>query len=228
MDVKIDHIANWAHTILGTPISLSRSVPSKSLTRPFLFIGGVHGDEPEGVALAKDFLAHLNSLVGTPQFNSFHPWVLIPDINPDGSARNQRVNSQGVDLNRNFPSLDWSSEAKAPRYYPGPSPASELETLAVIRAIDEYNPEVIIHFHSWEPCVVYTGSPGKKWADILGQRSGYESREDIGYPTPGSLGQYGWLNRKTPVICIEEQEKIDTSLTWPRFKSGLIEILELS
>ncbi|MNT25764.1 hypothetical protein D3C72_1613040 [compost metagenome] len=91
----------------------------------------------------------------------------------------------------------------------------------MVKLIEDEKPQLIVHFHSWEPCVVYTGKPGQGPAEILATGNGYEAREDIGYPTPGSLGQYGWLEAKTPVVCIEEQANIDLDLVWPHFKDGL-------
>lgn len=221
MSQQITAIAEWSHTSTGALIELYHSVPSRSHLKPLMFIGGVHGDEPEGVELANKLLRHLQN---SPN-SDYRPWVLIPCINPDGYKKLQRTNANGVDLNRNFPCQDWSPEAKAPRYNPGPHPGSENETKAIVKAIQTFQPEVIVHFHSWEPCVVYTGSPGKPWADLIGQHCGYESREDIGYPTPGSLGQYGWLEHQIPVICIEEQERIELSTIWPRFNLALHEVL---
>lgn len=205
----------------GTPIKLYKKTHSGGpSSRPILFVGGVHGDEPEGVRLAEEFLAWLQR---EEEHNArgIHPWILIPCLNPDGYSKNQRTNAAGVDLNRNFPCRDWSPEAKAPRYYPGPSPGSENEVRALVKLIEDEKPQLIVHFHSWEPCVVYTGAPGKKAAEILASGTPYECREDIGYPTPGSLGQYGWLEQHIPVICIEEQEHIDLNQVWPHFKKGL-------
>lgn len=220
MQAKIFHQTSWATTSLGTPLELYKKTHSEDASRrPILFIGGVHGDEPEGVRLAEEFLAWLQQAdsAGT----STVPWLLIPCLNPDGYSKKERTNANGVDLNRNFPCRDWSSEAKAPRYYPGPSPGSEREVQALVKLIEDEKPHLIVHFHSWEPCVVYTGAPGKQAAETLALGTGYECREDIGYPTPGSLGQYGWLEHGTPVICIEEQEHIELEKVWPHFKKGL-------
>lgn len=222
MQGKIFHQTSWALTAQGSPIELykkSHTLSSFS-ERPLLFIGGVHGDEPEGVHLAQQLLIWLKEKESTSPKET-RPWLLIPCINPDGYSQKQRTNGNGVDLNRNFPSRDWNSEAKAPRYYPGPSPGSEHEVQALVKLIEDEKPQLIVHFHSWEPCVVYTGHPGQRAAEILASGTGYEFREDIGYPTPGSLGQYGWLEHQTPVICIEEQEHIDLNSIWPRFKPGL-------
>lgn len=219
MSSSILHQSSWARSALGKPIELHSSLHRSE--RPLLFIGGVHGDEPEGVELAEKFLFWLRK----NHSDDFHSWLLIPCLNVDGYSKKERTNGNGVDLNRNFPSVDWSAQAKAPRYFPGTSPGSEPEVKALCELIVERRPQVIFHFHSWEPCVVYTGEAGRPWAEKVAGTSGYEVREDIGYPTPGSLGQYGWLNHQIPVICLEEQEKIELVHVWPRFSLGLQKVI---
>lgn len=221
MQDGILHLPSWAQTALGTPIPLYRKAHTPGL-HPLLFVGGVHGDEPEGVRLAEDLLSWIQGSLKLRK--KIKDWILVPNINPDGFRAKQRTNGRGVDLNRNFPSQDWSPEAKAPRYYPGPAPASEPEVRALVRLIEEERPRAIIHFHSWKPCVVYTGD-GKIWAETIAQGTGYEVREDIGYPTPGSLGQYGALNRGTPVICVEAAEGSPLEEVWPTFGRGLASLL---
>lgn len=219
MQSKIFHQSSWALTSLGTPIALYKKTHTLD-RKPILFIGGVHGDEPEGVRLAEELLRWMNDCQ-----EELFPWILIPCINPDGYEKDQRTNANGVDLNRNFPSKDWSPDIKAERYFPGPKPGSENEVQALVQLIEDEKPQLIVHFHSWEPCVVYTGKAGQKAAEILGEDTGYEVREDIGYPTPGSLGQYGWLDKNVPVICIEAQEKTDLESVWPKFEKGLKKLL---
>ncbi len=209
----------WAFSANKNPIALYSSVQKNTnAARPILIIGGVHGDEPLGVWLSEHVLAWLQE---TPVSL---PWHLITCINPDGYQKNERTNGNGVDLNRNFPCNNWSEAFEKPRYYPGPKPNSEPEVQALVKLIDETRPQLIIHCHSWEPCIVYTGDPAKKDSDRLAKSSGYESRADIGYPTPGSLGEYGWNDKKIPVICIEEQDHQPKEKVWPRFKNGFIEI----
>lgn len=222
MQGKIFHQTSWAQTSLGTSLELYKKSHSLSdfSEAPILFIGGVHGDEPEGVRLAQELLAWLQTQESESS-SVLRPWILIPCLNPDGYSRNERTNANGVDLNRNFPCRDWSPESKAPRYHPGPSPGSESEVRALVKLIEDEKPQLIVHFHSWEPCVVYTGAPGKQAAEMLATGTGYETREDIGYPTPGSLGQFGWIEHQTPVICIEEQEHIALEKVWPHFRQGL-------
>ncbi len=220
MSSEVLHLPSWAHTAAGLPIELWSS--EHNLEQPLLFIGGVHGDEPEGVRLAEEFLAWLLKNNNA----EMRPWILIPCLNVDGFRRHERVNGSGVDLNRNFPTPDWSPAAKAPRYFPGTRPASEPEVQSLIHLIETKKPRLIVHFHSWEPCVVYTGHPGRTAAEILSPGPEYPVSEDIGYPTPGSLGKYGWLVHQTPVVCIEEQEKSDLSLVWTHFGPGLQKLLD--
>lgn len=213
---------NWKTTRYGSKISLYSSKENiKDLQKPILILGGVHGDEPEGVHLCQSLLHHLK----TVSRMSHQDWLLIPCLNPDGFFKNERVNGNGVDLNRNFPSQDWSSHIKAPRYNPGTSPGSEVETQAVVELITETAPKLIIHCHSWKPSIVYTSTEIPKEASILSLKTGYPLEPDIGYPTPGSLGQYGFYTHHIPVICIEEKEGVNLESIWPRFKDAFDELL---
>ncbi len=217
----IEQMPQWVKTATGRSVSLFQNLHRKDV-KPYLFVGGVHGDEPEGVRLAEDFLLWLK----THSTENDHPWILIPCLNVDGFQKNQRTNSQGVDLNRNFPSSDWTFSDEKNRYYPGPQAASEVETQGLVNLISQSKPCVIIHFHSWKPCVVYTGETGQAYAEFLTQGNHYDSHPDIGYPTPGSLGQYGWLEHKIPVVCIEEQEAEPLENVWSHFNEGLIGLIQ--
>lgn len=212
---------HWCKTALGTSLSLFQKTHTHDPA--ILFVGGVHGDEPEGVTLAQEFLKKLEQFheQGVPT----RSWILIPCLNPDGFARSQRVNGRGVDLNRNFPCKNWSMQHQSPRYFPGASPGSEPETQELVKLLQSQKIRLIVHFHSWKPCVVYTGDAGQKIAEQIGQDCGYEARPDIGYPTPGSLGEYGWNELGIPVICIEEQEHIALSKVWPRFEKALCRLV---
>jgi len=221
--MSITTISNWAKSVKNHDISLlfGGNFKPKNNQKPILFIGGVHGDEPEGVRLANDLIVFL-------QKNDQHsqvPWLLIPCLNPDGYKMNQRTNGNGVDLNRNYPSKNWSPDFPKSRYFPGKMAASEPEIQALVKLIEEEKPRLIIHFHSWIPCVVCAGEPGMVDAKRLSDASNYELKEDIGYPTPGSLSAFGWDDNGIPVICVEEQEGIELQDIWLHFAKGLEKIL---
>lgn len=215
------HLECWKKTALGTAIPLVSSRPLTELAgeRPILLFGGVHGDEPEGVRLAEDTLRALESWSTTTQMV---PWIVIPCLNVDGFKAGTRVNGRGVDLNRNYPSKDWTATADQPRYNPGPSPMSEPEVQGIVELIESHDPRLLIHCHSWEPCIVATGPRAQTDGGRLSASSGYKLVPEIGYPTPGSLSRYGWYDKQVPVICIEEQEKLsDLAQIWPRFEKAM-------
>jgi len=217
----------WKKTIRGRYLQLFASHENLDFgtDHPLLFIGGVHGDEPEGVYLVEALLEWIEQMYH--KSHTLHPWVIVPCLNPDGFDEKKRVNGNGVDLNRNFPAKDWSKEFKQDRYYPGEQPASELETQALMELIKKVKPKTIIHCHSWKPSIIYTGDDAFKLAKIFADVSGYDLQPDIGYPTPGSLGQYGYLDCQTGVICIEEREGADKKETWARFQKAFEKILLL-
>lgn len=216
MNLSVMHQSSWGKTSLGTPLELYQKIHAGQA--PWLFIGGVHGDEPEGVRLAEELLKWLIDAEKKQKIPE-RSWILIPCLNVDGYQQQQRTNGRGVDLNRNFPTHDWSPDSKGARYYPGVAPSSENETQCLVELIEKVKPEVIFHFHSWKPSIVYTGDAGAKWAQFF-SNDFYPAQPDIGYPTPGSLGQYGWYQHKTPVICIEEKAGMKLDRVWENFRPG--------
>lgn len=213
----------WIQTSLGTPISLSASAPLEKLRgkSPILLMGGIHGDEPEGVELAEKTLAWLLDDAKKAQPEVTISWVLIPCLNVDGFKAKQRTNGRGVDLNRNYPSQSWSPVVEKERYNPGPSAGSEPEIRGVVDLLETLKPRLVIHCHSWHPCIVSSGERALKDAQRLADSSGYKVVPEIGYPTPGSLSQYGWHDHKIPVICIEENEGEPIKNVWPHFERGM-------
>lgn len=208
--MQITHDPYWAKSAGGENISLYFSPGYSHLQdpRPVIIVGGVHGDEPEGVYLAEQCLKWLQKCHSSPQNSEIAvPWLLIPCINPDGYKRDRRVNANGVDLNRNYPSQSWSPEYQGNRYYPGPTAGSEPEIKSFVQLMQKEKPRLVIHCHSWEPCIVCTGHPGMRDAEKLGAASGYQVQESIGYPTPGSLSQWGWHDHQIPIICIEVPDR---------------------
>lgn len=203
------------HSKMGTPIeALKLTEGSKNA----LLIGGVHGDEPEGFLLVERFIREAD----WSQFESEIGLWVIPRLNPDGCKNNERTNSSGVDLNRNMPTKDWSPAAKAPRYFPGPQPNSELETQALIEFIHQIQPAGIVSAHSWEPVINYNG-PAKKWAEHMALFNNYRISDDIGYPTPGSLGTWAGWERNIPTITLEIERGATPEKAWETHSEALVQ-----
>jgi protein MpaA len=186
-----------------------------------LLLGGVHGDEPEGADVVHDFLNHIDPFISKMKMCA----LVLPSYNPDGLSKNQRTNDNGVDLNRNFPSSDWSNEHRAPRYYPGAQPKSEPETKALVKLLLTEKPVLVVHFHTYIPQVNYTGKRSIKWAEFLAKDFGHPVTHDIGYPTPGSLGQYCDLDLKIPCVCVELPEKVERNVAWKMIGLRLIDLV---
>ena len=165
--------------------------------RHALVIGGVHGDEVEGVVATQGLLAKWIT-----NFNLQLRVTLIPILNMDGVLKNERMNARGVDLNRNMPTKDWSSEATTPRYQPGPKSCSEPESQALVDFIDQQKPELIISLHSWKPVLNINGDCAPE-AEAIASKTGYEISPTIGYSTPGCLGTYTGIERNIPTLTYE-------------------------
>ena len=172
---------------------------------PVIIIGCFHGDEPQGKYLTEKYLAN------KPDTSL----LFIPCLNEYGFKHNIRTNSNGVDLNRNFPTKNWI-ESEKDNFYGGKEPASEEETRFVIDTIERVKPKLILTLHAPYKVVNYDG-PARKISEKISEIIGYPVEESIGYPTPGSFG--------IPTITLELDEEADIKeLEEPVFK--IFELLE--
>lgn len=117
-----------------------------------LFIGGLHtGTEKNTYNLASKVLQYF---VGKPERVPANiALYIIPKANPDGIAKRSHNNARGVDLNRNWPTENWRSDAHHPSYgyrkgAGGKSPLSEPETNAIYNFIMREQPLITFTWHS--------------------------------------------------------------------------------
>ena len=142
-------------------------------------------------------------------------WRIAPLINPDGllAPKSTRVNANGVDLNRNFPTPNWQQEAPRywkvrtgsdPRRFPGKAPVSEPESRWVYNQIDVFKPDVIISVHAPFGVLDFDGpaTPPQRFGRLIFDPVGVY---------PGSLGNYCGVHRNIPVVTIE----LPNALTMP-------------
>lgn len=188
-------------------VPLSVFVPANGAAE-LLIMASIHGDEAETTVALSEALRCI------PPADLRAAVILC--ANPDGMLRGTRGNARGVDLNRNFPTANWSpdpvcyksrkSDARDIALSPGTQPASEPETKALVALIDELKPKGVVSFHSALACVDDGGSSplGRKLAD----RTGLPLLTEIGYPTPGSMGT--WAGERGLTLVTLELE--DASL----------------
>jgi protein MpaA len=137
-------------------------------TRVALVVGVIHGDERAGLrivrALKRQATQDAAALAGTQL------WV-IDTVNPDGLRAHTRKNAHGVDLNRNFP-YRWRDDVPHSNgYYPGPRPASEPETRAVMAFVRRIQPDLSIWYHQpWGAVLACRGRPpiAAEYAKLVG------------------------------------------------------------
>lgn len=181
--------------------------------RTVLVLGGMHGDEPKSVDLARRFIELLENKGPPPRpplargggDSNGTRWIIVPLVNPDGYARRKRRNARKVDLNRNFPTRNWTLGSPRSRMFGGTAPGSEPETRGVMKLIERFRPRRIITIHSIGRerfCNNYDG-PGKALAKTMSRFNRYPVTATIGYPTPGSFGAYAGIERRIPVVTLE-------------------------
>jgi len=107
--------------------------------RQVLVIGAIHGDEDAGIQV-------VDGLRERTIDERVELW-LIDSMNPDSVARQERHNSNEVDLNRNFPDKWGSIGQPGNSQYAGTSPASEPETRAVVSFITWLRPDIVLWYH---------------------------------------------------------------------------------
>lgn len=186
-----------------------------------LIVGGVHGDEPAATI----------SVIRLAQYIKKNPSsiknrvIIIPCINPDGLIKGGRTNGHKVDINRNFPTENWSTEYKKEYNNPGIVPASEPETVIIANIIENYKPDLIIQMHQPFNAIYPEKNTSPELTKIISDISGYPVSDDIGYHTPGSLGSYGLtLNYKVQGITYE-MGSIDAEPDYKKVTLSLIEAI---
>lgn len=180
----------------GTEILAYTNQPDA--TQYIYVIGGVHGDEGEGIFMVEQLHNWLQ--VDEPKA----PIIMVPLLNPDGLANTTRVNANGVDLNRNWPVADWSPEYPEDRYHPGAKPLSEPENIFLYTLFQNYAPKMILSFHSWNKDPMLNFNPlAEVDAEFIAQYNNYACKMDVGYPTPGSLGTYATEVLQCGIITYE-------------------------
>lgn len=181
-----------------------------------LCLGGVHGDEIEGVSLAWSLW---------DEFNKNFPFkiqlILIPEMNPDGVLYKTRVNANGVDLNRNLPTNDWNAQTLNPRYPPGPFAGSEPETQAFLKLWEAIPFRFVFSLHSWNP-LINTNGPCTEVANILHEHLGSPIEPSMGYPTPGALGTFSGLEKNVGTITLEIQRGLKNDQVIQQYQPAML------
>ncbi len=207
-------------TVLGRPIVAFQFSPPEYAKQkpPAILFGAIHGDEPLGYYCLQRLI---EDLVSTPPGRE--TWI-IPALNIDGLLAGSKNNANDVDLNRNFSATNWQDK-HTPGYFPGKTPLSEPETLAVSQLIEQSNAQRLIALHSPFHVVNWDGS-GKELAKQMAKHNGYPVSDNIGYPTPGSFGSKYGVDKNYEVVTLEIP-MIDQEAAWQQNRFALRHALDL-
>lgn len=201
-------VIRHASTVYGTSVDgvpLTVYLPGSG-SAEVVILAAIHGDESETTVVVSEALRCL------PQGDLQAAVILCG--NPDGMLRGTRGNARGVDLNRNFPTSNWSADpvfyksrandARDMALTTGSQPASEPETAALIALIDRLQPRAVVSLHSALACVDDSGAShlGRQLAD----RCALPFLTEIGYPTPGSMGTWA-SERQLNLVTLELEDE---------------------
>lgn len=188
----------------------ARDVSAPDAKLRVLVVGAMHGDELSSAAVALHWIQHAVQMPANAH------WRFIPALNPDGLLTRpaRRTNANGVDLNRNFPTPNWHSEAKVyweqrtrkdPRRWPGASPLSEPESRFLHDEMARFQPHLIVSIHAPYGVLDFDG-PG-----VPPPKLGRLYLDQVGI-FPGSLGNYGGVHQGMPVVTVELPSALRTPL----------------
>lgn len=187
-------------SVNGRPLVVRDIEPSQPGRGRVMLIASTHGDEPSSVGIVFDWMKMI------ADSGSGYDWRVLPVLNPDGLLHkpSTRVNANGVDLNRNLPTVGWAKESRdywrrvgfEKRRFPGESAGSEPENQWLSEQIKQFQPNVIITVHAPYGVLDYDGDfpPPQKLGRLGLHRLGVY---------PGSLGNYGFHMNGIPVVTIE-------------------------
>ncbi len=209
------------YSVKGVPITMH---VFGNQGRSALIFGAIHGSEPNSGHLARHLLDYL---LENPQAYVGRRVAIIPVASPDGLVRTRRLNEHGIDLNRNFPAANWAA-SKPGSTFGGEKPASEPETLAIIKAVEMLQPDRIVSIHAitkGRECNNYDG-PGAELAEAMKLKNGYRVARSIGYPTPGSFGSWAGIDRQIATITLELPVDLPGDECWSKHREALLAVIQ--
>lgn len=200
-------IMKGCESVEGSPIfHFNQFGDSKKISNILVF-SLIHGDETPAGSVGRFWMERLVDIM--PRNN----WRVVPILNPDGVARKTRTNANEIDVNRNFPTRDWTEKAipywkrdskSNPRRFPGHVAASEPETLCALKHIEDFKPDFIVSIHTPLKVLDFDGPKVKP------PKFDYLPWKSLGH-YPGSLGRYMWFERQVPVLTMELKEDLPNS-----------------
>jgi hypothetical protein len=177
-----------------------------------LFTGGIHGTEASGSYIMQDWANYLDA--NAFKIPAGKQVVVVPSLNPDGLATNNRYNARGVNLDRNFPTANWSTDISVSGGGTkagggGSSPLSEPEAKAIADLTTRLRPRLEVSYHSQGSLVganACSSSPpvARQYAAAVGYGTMIGTAEEVmGYTFTGEYEEWMCEKYGTTSILIE-------------------------
>lgn len=215
-------VALWKHTFRTTCYTTSTigySARGKAIQayhfgnggEAILFVGGIHGNEQSSSLILQDLVKDLNGKART--IPAQRQVVVVPTLNPDGYAANNRNNASNVNLNRNFATSDWVQDLDdtngAVKGGGGSAPMSEPETKAIAALSQQLRPRFVLSYHAVGSVVIGNtandaGARAAQYAAAVGYRNGTgKDAEIFDYAITGTYDD--WLAQRlgVPSMIVE-------------------------
>lgn len=200
-------VLEGCQSVKGFPIiHYDRNGHDKAKKRILVF-SLIHGDETGAGSLVRYWMERLSEI--EPR----NDWRVVPVLNPDGFVAKTRVNANRVDLNRNFPTEDWNTQAEKfwkdrtssnPRRFPGSVAGGEPEVQCAMKHVTDYKPDFVVSIHTPLGVLDFDGPKVKPPPfDYLPWKS-------LGHYT-GSLGRFLWAERNIPTLTTELRSSLPGS-----------------
>lgn len=211
---------NWSRFYRSTDRRAIETLMLGNGKRHVAFLGSMHGDEPQSVALVEELARYLKAHPETMRDSTV---LLIRSPNPDGLFSRSPYNVHGVDLNRNFPSANWK-ELKNNRA--GNSRGSEAETRQIVRILTDFRPELIVHLKDGRDqgivnCEGASHEQGQRLADFTSM----QVMKDLGQATSGSLESYALNDLKCPSLTLLLPKEPSEQAAWAKNREALLSVL---
>lgn len=185
------------------------SGPSK-----IIFFGNMHGNEASAKYTLDSWVNELEANFGKIPKN--RTIIVIPSINPDGLAMGSRYNARGVDLNRNFPDVDWQADVmvaggEVVKNNGGTAPLSEPESAALASFISAESPRLVLSYHAVASVIIANeagdstalantyASLSSYWAPSPSQSNGM-----FAYQVTGTMEGWAYNILGIPTLVIEQ------------------------
>ncbi len=218
-DANREIAAQWqviGHSHQGRPLRIQRI---GSGSRRVIWIGGIHGNEREGAISTAELPLAFSRTAGAADKVTL---TILEDINPDGTALQQRGNANGIDLNRNYPASNF-----LPGRSFGKRPLDQPEARALHDLIRAERPHLVIVAHSWrnDHFINFDG-PAVAHAELFSEHSGYRVKpSDRIAPTPGSLGSWVGRTLGIPILTLEHQRGSDPLKCWLDTRKAILSVI---